>query len=137
MLLRRFVRNKEHPLYYCNVLFLYLYFLLLSLSLRNTSKALELFKDQKRSHYVAAWDWIQRFGSSHHIYNIHREFLHSFIEDETIIQIGSQQHLWLWICIEPVQKSILGIYIHFSQKREKNMFVAENFIRSLVSRWKT
>ncbi|HEY5737104.1 MAG TPA: hypothetical protein VIS28_02410 [Nitrososphaeraceae archaeon] len=41
---------------------LYLYFL--GLSLRNTSKALEPFKDEKRS-YVYVWNWIRRFGSYH------------------------------------------------------------------------
>ena len=44
---------------------LYLYFL--GLSLRNISKALELFKDQKRSS-VVVWKCIQRFGSCQ-IYN--------------------------------------------------------------------
>ena len=63
------------------------------------------------------------------IYNKHRR-ISAFIIDETIIQIGNQ-HFWLWICIEPVHKSILGIYI----SEERNMFVAENFIRSLVSRY--
>jgi len=38
---------------------LYLYFL--GLRLRNTSNALEPFKDQQRS-YVSVWNWIQRFG---------------------------------------------------------------------------
>ena len=83
---------------------LYLYFL--GLSLRNTSNALEPFKDQKRSH-VAVWDWIQRFGSSQ-IYK--RKRVSAFIIDETIIQIGNQ-HFWLWICIEPIHKSMFGIYI--------------------------
>lgn len=39
--------------------------------------------------------------------------------------------LWLWLCIETVHKSVLGIYI--SEKR--NMFVAENFIHSLVHKY--
>jgi putative transposase len=103
---------------------LYLYFL--GLSLRNTSKALEPFKDQKRS-YVAVWKWIQRFGSLQ-IYK--RKRVSAFIIDETIIQIGNQ-HFWLWICIEPIDKSVLGIYI----SEERNMFVAENFIRSLVDKY--
>ena len=102
---------------------LYLYFLL-GLSLRNTSKALTIFKDQNRS-YVSVWNWIQRFGSSQ-IYKCKR--VSAFIIDETIIQIGNQ-HFWLWICIEPVHRSVLGINI----SEERNMFVAENFIRSLVS----
>ncbi|HJS63772.1 MAG TPA: DDE-type integrase/transposase/recombinase, partial [Nitrososphaeraceae archaeon] len=98
----------------------------LGLSLRNTSKALEPFKGQSRSH-VAIWEWIQRFGSLQ-IYK--RKRISAFIIDETIIQIGCQ-HFWLWICIEPVYRSVLGIYI----SEERNMFVAENFIRSLVTKY--
>ena len=59
-----------------------------------------------------------------------RKRVSAFIIDETIIQIGSQ-HFWLWICIEPINRSILGIYI----SEERNMFVAENFIRSLVEKY--
>ena len=104
---------------------LYLYFL--GLSLRNTSKALVIFRDKKRS-YVAVWKWIQRFGSSH-IYK--RKRVTAFIIDETIIQIGGK-HFWLWICIEPVHRSVLGIHI----SEERNMFVAENyFIQSLLSKY--
>ena len=69
---------------------LYLYFL--SLSLRNTSNALEPFKDQKRSH-VAVWDWIQRVGSCQ-IFNKHKRVSASIIDETIIIQIGSQ-HFWL------------------------------------------
>jgi putative transposase len=103
---------------------LYLYFL--GLSLRNTSRALEPFKDENRS-YVSVWNWIQRFGSLQ-IYK--RKRVSVFIIDETIIQIGSQ-HFWLWVCIEPIHRSVLGINI----SKERNMFLAENFIRSLVSRY--
>ena len=31
---------------------------------------------------------------------------------------------WLWICIEPIDKSVLGIYI----SEARNMLVAEKFI---------
>jgi putative transposase len=103
---------------------LYLYFL--GLSLRNTSKALVIFRDKKRS-YVSIWNWIQRFGSSQ-IYK--RKRLSAFIIDETVIQIGNH-NFWLWLCIEPVHKSVLGI--HISESR--NMLVAKNFIRSLVSKY--
>ncbi len=103
---------------------LYLYFL--GLSLRNTSKALILFKDRKRT-YVSVWNWIQRFGSSQ-IYK--RKRASTFIIDETVIQIGNQ-HFWLWFCIEPVHSSMLGIYI----SEERNMLVAEKFILSLVSNY--
>ncbi len=103
---------------------LYLYFL--GLSLRNTSKALVIFRDEKRS-YVSVWNWIQRFGS-YQIYK--RKRVSAFIIDETVIQIGNQ-HFWLWICIEPIHSSVFGIYI----SDERNMLIAEKFIRSLVSNY--
>ncbi|MDX1371563.1 MAG: DDE-type integrase/transposase/recombinase [Nitrososphaeraceae archaeon] len=122
MVIKLFQRNRTST---CIVMYsLYLYFL--GLSLRNTSKALELFKDQKRS-YVAVWEWIQRFGS---LQIFKRKRISAFIIDETVIQIGDH-HFWLWICIEPVHSSVLGINI----SEERNMFVAENFIRSLVSKY--
>jgi putative transposase len=68
-----------------------------------------------------------RFGS-YCIYK--RKRVTAFIIDETAIQIGSQ-HFRLWICIESIHSSVLGI--HISEKR--NMFVAEKFIRSLVSNY--
>ena len=73
------------------------------------------------------WNWIQRFGTLQ-IYK--RKRVSAFIIDETVIQIGSQ-HFWLWICIEPIDKSVLGIHI----SKERYMFVAENFIRSLVEKY--
>jgi len=103
---------------------LYLYFL--GLSLRNTSKALVIFKDEKRS-YVSVWNWIQRFGSLQ-IYK--RKRVSAFIIDETGIQIGNQ-HFWLWFCIEPIHSSVLGIYI----SEERNLVMAEKFIRSLVEKY--
>ena len=103
---------------------LYLYFL--GLSLHNTSKALVIFKDEKRS-YVSVCNWVQRFDSSQ-IYKHKRVF--AFIIDESFIQIVNH-HYWLWFCIEPVHSSILGIYI----SEERNMLVAEKFIRSLVSKY--
>jgi transposase-like protein len=81
---------------------LYLYFL--GLSLRNTSKALVIFRDKKRS-YVSVWNWIQRFGSSQ-IYK--RKRVSAFIIDETVIQIG-WKHYYLWIATEPIHKTLLGI----------------------------
>jgi putative transposase len=103
---------------------LYLYFL--GLSLRNTSKALVIFRDKKRS-YVSVWNWIQRFNSCQ-IYK--RKRISAFIIDETVIQIGWKHH-YLWIAIEPVHKTLLGIYISES----RNMLVAEKFIRSLVFKY--
>ena len=118
----RFERNRTSTIVI--MYSLYLYFL--GLSLRNTSKALEIFDDEKRS-YVSVWNWIQRFGSLP-IYK--RKRVTAFIIDETVIQIGWKQ-FWLWICIEPINKSVLGIHI----SEERNMFVAENFIRSLVEKY--
>src|ERR1041384_5890107 len=100
---------------------LYLYFL--GLSLRNTSKALIIFKDDKRR-YVSVWNWIQRFGSLQ-IYK--RKRVSAFIIDETIIQIGPQ-HFWLWICIEPIRSSVLGIHI----SEERNIcFLLKNLLELL------
>ena len=104
----RFERNRT--LTFIVMYSLYLYFL--DLSLRNTSKALVIFKDEQRSH-ISVWNWIQRFGS-YHIYK--RKRVSAFIIDETVIQIGNQ-HFWLWFCIEPAHSSVLGIYLSF-QKRE-------------------
>ena len=118
-----FVRNRISTIV---VMYsLYLYFL--GLSLRNTSKALDIFDDEKRSH-IAIWNWIQRFGSCQ-IYK--RKRISAFIVDETIIQIGNN-HFWIWIAIEPVHKTIL-VGMHISN--ERNMFVAENFLRSLVDKY--
>ena len=95
------------------------------MSLRNTSNALEPLKDQQRSH-VSVWNLIQRFGSLQ-IYK--RKWVSAFIIDETVIQIGSQ-HFRLWICVEPIHNSVLGIYI----SKERKMFVAM-FIKSLVEKY--
>ena len=118
----RFERNRTSTIV---VMYsLYLYFL--GLSLRNTSKALVIFKDNKRSH-VSVWNWIQRFAE-YPIYK--RKRIPAFIIDETVIQIGSQ-HFWVWFCIEPIDSSVLGIYI----SKSRNMLVAEKFIRSLVEKY--
>ena len=55
----RFERNRTSTVI---VMYsLYLYFL--GLSLRNTSKALVIFRDENKRSYVSVWNWIQRFGS--------------------------------------------------------------------------
>ena len=55
----RFEKNRTSTVI---VMFsLYLYFL--GLSLRNTSKALVIFRDENKRSYVSVWNWIQRFGS--------------------------------------------------------------------------
>jgi transposase-like protein len=83
----RFERNKTS-----NIIVMYsLYLYFLGLSLRNTSKALIMFKDDKKRSYVSIWNWIQRFAE----YSIYkRKRISAFIIDETVIQIGSQ-YFWL------------------------------------------
>ena len=54
----------------------------------------------------------------------------AFIIDETVIQIGIQ-HFWLWFCIEPIHRSVLGIYI----PEERNILVGEKFVRILVKKY--
>ena len=76
---------------------------------------------------MSVWNWIQRFAE-YPIYK--RKRVSAFIIDETIIHVGSQ-HFWLWFCIELIDKSVLGNYI----SEERNMLVAERFIRSLVSKY--
>ena len=101
MTIRLFERNRTFT--FIVMYSLYLYFL--GLSLRNTSNALEPFKDQKRSH-VALWNWIQRFGS-YHIYK--RKRVSAFIRDETIIQIGDENFYILpnyWIGFKSKGNSI-------------------------------
>jgi putative transposase len=119
----RFERNRTSTII---VMYsLYLYFL--GLSLRNTSKALVILRDENQRSYVSVWNWTQRFGSLQ-IYK--RKRVSVFILDETAIQIGSQ-HFWIWFCIEPIHSSVLGIYI----SEERNMLVAEKFIRSLIEKY--
>ena len=77
----KFERNKTSS--FIMMYSLYLYFL--GLSLRNTSKALVIFRDDKRS-YAYIWNWIQRFGS-YQIYK--RKRVSAFIIDEIVIQIGN------------------------------------------------
>ena len=119
----RFERNRTSTIVI--MYSMYLYFL--GLSLRNTSKALVIFRDENKRSYVSVWNWIQRFGSSQ-IYK--RKRISAFIVDETVIQIGNQ-HFWLWIAIEPVKRTVLEIHI----SNERNMFVAENFLKSLVDKY--
>ena len=113
----RFERNKTATVI---VMYsLYLYFL--GLSLRNTSKALIIFKDDKRRSYVSVWNWIQRFDSCN-IYK--RKRVSAFIIDETVIQIGSQ-HFWLWFCIEPIDKVLCW---EFTYQRKEICLLLKNLL---------
>ena len=53
----------------------------------------------------------------------------AFIIDETMIQTGSSSSdAWLWVAIEPVHSTVLGVFL----SRHRNMLVVESFLRSLV-----
>ncbi|HEY6588830.1 MAG TPA: hypothetical protein VIY98_11110 [Nitrososphaeraceae archaeon] len=52
-------------------------------SVRNTSKALTIFRDEKRR-YVSVWNWIQRFESC----QFYRQRIFAFNIDETMVQTG-------------------------------------------------
>ena len=47
------------------------------------------------------------------------------------MRLADWKYYYLWICIEPVHRTIEGIHI----SNERNIFVAENFIRSLVDKY--
>ena len=104
----RFERNKTSTVI---VMYsLYLYFL--GLSLRNTSKALIIFKDKKEVMFLCygiGYKGLQNIRFT----NVKR--VSAFIIDETVSQIGNQ-HFWLWICIEPIHSSVLGIYLSFLKR---------------------
>ena len=101
---------------------LYLYFL--GLSTRSVSKAMFFLHKIRRSH-VAIWKWIQK----HHPGKIvsKRKRISEFIMDETLIKVGSE-YIWLWVTIEPENRQILSLSI----SKERNMFVAERFLDSLI-----
>ncbi len=101
---------------------LYLYFL--GLSTRGAAKALSFLHIVKRSH-VAIWNWIQKYKPQR--ISSRRKKISGFIIDETQIRVGSEL-IWLWVAIEPKNMEILSL----SVSKERNMFVAERFISSLV-----
>ena len=104
---------------------LYLYFL--GLSLRKTSRALVIFKDENKRSYVSVWNWIQRFGSCQ-VYK--RKLVSAFIIDEIVIQNGNQ-HFWLWICIELY--TVLCLESTF-QRREICLLLKDS-LESLLSKY--
>ncbi|VFJ14518.1 DDE-type integrase/transposase/recombinase [Candidatus Nitrosocosmicus franklandus] len=101
---------------------LYLYFL--GLSTRSVSKAIFHINKVKRSH-VAIWKWIQKYKPQK--ISIKKKRISEFIIDETLIKVGPE-YIWLWVTIEPENRQILALSI----SKERNMFVAERFLDSLI-----
>ena len=50
--------------------------------------------------------------------------------DETVLKVGPE-YVWLWVAVEVESREILGISI----SKERNMFVAERFISSLIKHY--
>ena len=99
---------------------LHLYFS--GLSLRKASERLSRL--YKRNH-VSIWNWIQKYKPQK--LQSTRSKVLEYIVDETMLKVGSEL-IWLWVAIEPENKQILALSI----SKERNMFVAERFIRGLV-----
>ncbi len=100
---------------------LYLYFS--GLSLRRTSERLS--SHFIRRNHVSIWNWIQKYHPQK--ISTKTKKVSEYVIDETAIKVGSEL-VWLWIAIESVNKEILGMSI----SKERNMFVAEKFMSSLI-----
>jgi putative transposase len=95
------------------------------LSLRRTSQHLSLII--KRNH-VSVWNWIQKYKPNKIFQK--RNKIQEFIVDETLIKV-SNDSVWVWVAIEPIDKVILDIRISF----ERTMLVAEQFLKGLVKKY--
>jgi putative transposase len=89
------------------------------LSLRKMSQHLSLII--KRNH-VSVWNWIQKYKPKKMLQK--RNKIQEFIIDETLIKV-SDDYVWVWVAIGPIDKMILDIRISF----ERAMLVAEQFLK--------
>lgn len=90
------ISNRNRTSTFCIMYALCLYFL--GPSFPSTSKAIEPFKE--RSH-VAVWKWVQLFRPNR---TYVRKRVAAFVIDGNDVA-------WLWITIEPINRTVLGIYI--------------------------
>ena len=95
------------------------------LSLRKTSQRLSPII--KRNH-VSVWNWIQKYKPEKIIQK--KKKVMEFIIDETLLKV-SNEYVWLWVAIEPIDKTILGIRISV----ERSMLIAERFIHELSTNY--
>lgn len=116
MIIRR-NRTPSKYIYYA------LYFYFSGLSLRRASKILSSYFI-KRNH-VSIWNWIQKFNPKK--MSSKRKKISEFVIDETLIKVGSE-YIWLWVAVEPKNREILALSI----SKERNMFVAERFLLTVV-----
>ena len=98
----------------------------LGVSYRNSAKALSS-RIKKRSH-VAVWKWVQKYKPERIFTKRKRIF--EFIIDETQLKVGNN-YFWIWIAIESSDRTVLDVSI----SAERNMFVAERFLSSLVQEY--
>ena len=97
------------------------------LSLRRTSQHLSLII--KRNH-VSVWNWIQKYKPKKIFQK--RSKIQEFIVDETLIKVSSNDYVWVWVAIEPIDKVILDIRISFERTM---LVVAEQFLKGLVNKY--
>lgn len=95
------------------------------LSLWYSYQALSMFV---RSH-IAIRDRIQKYKPQK-LLSKKRRIL-KYIVEETLIRVG-WEYIWLWVTIEPENNPILALNI----SKERNMYIAEKFISSLVEIYK-
>jgi putative transposase len=93
------------------------------LSLRKTSQ--RIFPIIKRNH-VSIWNWIQSYKPQKILQK--KKKVMEFIIDETLLKV-SNEYVWLWVAIEPIDKIILGIRILV----ERSTLTAERFIHDELS----
>ena len=60
-----------------------------------------------------------------------RTKISQFIIDETVIRVGREVVVWLWVAIEPKTKSILDMPISL----ERSILVAEQFLQDLFKKY--
>jgi putative transposase len=100
-----------------------LYFCFSGLSLRRASKILSSYFIKR--YHVSIWNWIQKYHPKKLLSK--RKKISEFVIDETLIKIGSE-YIWLWVAVEPKNREILALSI----SKERNMFVAERFLLTVV-----
>ena len=114
------VRRNRTPSKY---IYYTLYFYFSGLSLRRASKILSSYFIQRN--HVSIWNWIQKYHPKK--LSSKRKKILEFVIDETLIKDGSE-YIWLWVAIEPKNREILALSI----SKERNMFVAERFLLTVV-----
>jgi putative transposase len=118
----RFKRNRTPSKYVYYALHLYFS----GLSLRKASQILSI-TFIKRNH-ISVWNWIQQYKPKRVF--LKRNKVSEFIVDETVFKVGNE-FVILWIAIEPLDKTILGIHI----SAERTILIAEQFLQNLIRKY--